>query len=90
MDYQYCCVNAHDEDELEYIIENSKEITFHTFIRKVGTWETVKLAKSLGYDRSFKIQDDPCVSYYKSKLEDERVVYFLCHSGIEYIFYHEE
>lgn len=86
MIYQYCCVHPRHREELQYIVDHEKQITYKTFIKHVkGNADYV--IKSLGYDSTFPIYQDWCVTFHKSKLPDGRPVYFICHSSIEYIFY---
>jgi len=92
-EYQYCCVNAPDIDELNYIIDNNRDITYNTLRKNVDTESFNDVKKSLGYNRQLfldcgiTLQNDYTVSFHKSKLPDGRKVYYICHSAIEYIFY---
>lgn len=92
-EYQYCCVNAPDIDELNYIIDNSREITYETFRKNVETESFNEIKEGLGYTREVQrgcnltLKNDWAVSFHKSKTEDNKQVYYICHSAIEYIFY---
>lgn len=87
MNYQYDCVNPRSLRELEFIIDNSEDIVYSTFVRNVNKDDLKILKERLGYSRSFPLKNDWHVSYHKSKLPNGNSVYYMCHSYIEYIFY---
>jgi hypothetical protein len=88
MVYQYCCVSPKSLEELEYIIDHSREITYKTFRSKIDSEEFNSIQSNLGYDKApFNLKDDYAVSFYKSKLPSGKLVYYFCHSCIEHIFY---
>lgn len=93
MKYRYCCVNAPDLEELNYIVDNSKYITVNTFKKAIGSENYNELKESLGYTKQLKkdcnltLENDWSVTFHKSKLEDNTPVYFCCHSAIEHIYY---
>jgi hypothetical protein len=92
--YQYCCVSPSSLEELQFIIDNNSEVTYNTFIKKVDKDELNQLKSNFGYVNNSKygltLKKDWYVSYHKSKLPDNRVCYYLRHSGIEYVFYNQE
>lgn len=66
-------------------IDKRIDISYKTFRSKVNDTDWNEIVKALGYDRSFKIQDDYAVQFCRSKLFG-KTVYMLRHSSIEYIF----
>ncbi|MFP3727514.1 hypothetical protein U8V72_20240 [Priestia filamentosa] len=86
----YTCVTANGnetlESELEYIQENDSEISFKDFLSSVSQTSFNQLARSLGYSKDFKLEEDRYVTYHKSFNKENEVVYFLRHSCIEYVF----
>ncbi len=72
--------------DLELMYEKSREITFETFSRKC---EWRELAKSLGYsifrEKSLKLKNDPCVSFYKSVFKG-RSCYYMVQSCVDHVF----
>lgn len=87
MHFQYDCVRPKKLSELEFIIDNSKDITRQTFIKNVGAENYKELEESLGYSKEFKLKNDCYVGYYKSKTPKGDKAYYCKHSAIEYIFY---
>lgn len=93
MQYRYCCVSPKSLRELNFICDNSREITAGTFKRAIGIDNYNQLSLDLGYDKQLKrdtglsLESDFAVSFHKSKLPDNRKVYYCCHSAIEYIYY---
>lgn len=91
MDYQYNCVNCGSKlKELEYVIEHEKQITCNTFKKNIGNENYKNLEFDLGYGdcpTTLRLNTDWHVSFHKSKLPDNRQVYYCCHSCIEYIYY---
>lgn len=87
MEYRYSCVAPSSRKELDFIIENSRDITRATFVKNVGTESYKELEIDLGYSKDFKLKNDQYVSYHKSKTPKGRTVYYCTHSSIEYIYY---
>lgn len=85
--YRYNCVSPNSLKELQYIIDNSKEITYKTFRNNVNKDSLYQLLIELCYTDKLKIQNDWAVRFYKSKLPSGKIVYYINHSAIEYIFY---
>lgn len=92
-EYQYCCVHPKSIDELNYIIDNEREITYNTLRKNVDSDSFKEVKELLGYNKQLfldcglTLQNDYAVSFHKSKLPDGRRVYYIRHSAIEYIFY---
>lgn len=80
------CVGYPVLSDLEHIIEHEREITRSTFISNVNTDDRLMVERQLGYSRSFPIEKDWHVRFFKSKDEDNNTVYFIRHSAIEYVF----
>lgn len=89
MRLRYTCVGCPKIRELEYIIENEREITHDTFRKNVGKNNYDELVSDLGYNGGggLTLKSDWAVSYHKSKTPDGKTVYYLRHSAIEYVFY---
>lgn len=87
MRYQYDCVNPEDLEELEYIIDNSEEVTIKEFKGKVHKEDFEMIQAELGYNDEMCIEKDPYVRYHKSTTPEGKKVYYLDHSAIEYVFY---
>jgi hypothetical protein len=87
LSYYDNCVHYDNLEELQYIIDNSEEVSRRTFINNVDSESRIELEHGLGYTKGSlpKIQDD-YVDYYKSKDLDGNIVYYMRQSGIEYIF----
>lgn len=86
--YQYCCVTSPDIEELFYIVDNAREITYRTLLKHVDCEDLKALCRSWGYCRNgLHLSHDWAVSYYKSKLQCGARVYYIRHSAIEYIFF---
>ena len=83
--YAYNCTAPLDDEELFYIIDNYEEITYNTFLKHVNSESFEELCHSLGYNKDFHIKNDWHVTYHKAIYNNE-VIYFLCHSAIEYVF----
>jgi hypothetical protein len=89
--YYSNCVNwnHHDVDSdggLSDMIDMSDEISREQFIQFVGLDNYEEIEKDLGYSRfEFEMKDDWHVKYATSRLHGYRV-YYLVHSGIEYVF----
>jgi hypothetical protein len=80
------CVNYPDLEDLNEIVDNQKEITLGTFSKHVDKNQFKDLKSNLGYNKGFKIDNDWSVTFHKSKDKDNNLVYFMCHSAIEYVF----
>lgn len=93
MNFQYSCVSPKDIEELNHIIDNSREVTYKTFRKYVETESFNNIKEGLGYtkqlynDCGLTIENDYAVSFHKSKTIEGKPVYYLRHSAIEYIFY---
>lgn len=80
---------VHCDGGLIDMIDNSLDITRETFLKHVDKAAIQDISDNLGYARHYKqgltMNADWCVSYHRSKLFGN-VVYYLRHSGIEYVF----
>lgn len=91
MQFRYDCVNPNSLEELEYIVDNSEEITYKEFIDAIGE-ENYETLLSFPYFKVYRegyleLEKDWSVSFFKSELEYKSDAYFVCHSAIEYVFY---
>ena len=84
--YEICCVDSTGE-LIDAMKDDAQDVTYRTFrahCEGVDEW-----AKSKGYDRrsnqGLTLKADWAVSYHKG-IYDGRPCYFLCWSGIEYIW----
>jgi hypothetical protein len=89
--YWQCCVDFSEDVELLIaMIDTAVDITYRTFFQHCDLEEARTL---LCYDKHWKqgltLKKDWHVSYHRSTYNGKRC-YFLCHSGIEYIFVREE
>jgi len=73
------------EDGLSNMIDTGREISFATFLKHVNKEEFRDIARQLGYNSKFKIEDDYAVRFCKGKLFG-KPVYYMVQSAIEYIF----
>lgn len=85
--YETCCVDAPNGELIDALKENARQISYRTFRRHcegVDEW-----AASKGYDRrsdqGVTLKGDWAVSFHKSTY-DGRPCYYICWSGIEYIW----
>lgn len=91
--YQYCCVSPISLEELDYIIDNSREITYETLRNSVDPESFKEIKEMLGYNRHLQrdcgitLKSDYAIGFYKSKTPKGQPVYYIRHSAIEYIFY---
>jgi hypothetical protein len=89
--FKYNCVGCSNVKELHYIIENSRQISYKTFINNVNKNDMEILIDNLGYSKHYKqgliFSNDWHISYHKSKTQKGKIVYYFSHSAIEYIFY---
>lgn len=83
LNFQYCCVSPADLEELQYIVDNNREITYKTFISKVDK----EYIKEFNSNSCIPLDQDYAVSFHKSKTQKGKIVYYFRHSAIEYIFY---
>lgn len=93
LEYQYCCVNAPDIEELEFIIDNNREVTYETLRKNINPESFKEVKESLGYTRQLyndcgiTLKSDYAVTFHKSKTPEGKIVFYIRHSAIEYIFY---
>lgn len=85
LNYAYDCVNPIDLEELHFIIDNGEEISREDFLEVVNLEDLENLETALGYCNDFKMEDDYCVNYWKTKYKGNTIYHF-CQSGIEYVF----
>lgn len=91
--YRFNCVGCGDVEMLTHIIDNSREISYATFMRNVDKESFKELKENYFefYEKSSKtgltFKNDWHITYFKSKTPKGKVVYFFSHSAIEYIFY---
>ena len=89
--FKYNCVGCPNIKELHYIIDNSRQISYNTFIANVNKNDMEMLIDNLGYSKHYKqgliFSKDWHISYHKSKTQKGKTVYYFTHSAIEYIFY---
>jgi len=78
------CVNS-DGNSINNMTGSAKEITRKTFLTYVDKMSIKEIETSLGYSKDFRMSNDWCVRYFKSKYRGKPCVYF-DHSSIEYIF----
>jgi hypothetical protein len=81
--YQYNCVITTDREELDYILEHSKDITYKTFKKNVEKEFIKEFEDNVG----ISLAHEYAASFYKSKTLKGKIVYYFTHSSIEYIFY---
>lgn len=90
--YYSCCVDYPDVDELNHIVDNSREISYRTFRSHVDSENFNTIKEKLGYTNQLRkncnltLQNDYAVSFHKSRTPEGKPVYFLRHSAIEYVF----
>jgi hypothetical protein len=86
--YKYNCVSPVNKRDLEVIIDNLQNITYDTFIKYVSLDHLLEIFTSYYKDKrkGLTFKHDWSITYHKSKDINNKVVYILCHSGIEYIF----
>jgi hypothetical protein len=80
------CSNSKLEN-LEWLCENSEEITLSDFKTRVDPESFDNIRKGLGYcdegEEGLRIEDDLYVEYY---LERQTGIAYILHSAIEYVF----
>ena len=79
--FAYTCVNPESKEDLEVILENSKEITQNTFFKHICL-DDFELS---GFNKK-DIKKEPYISFYKSKDSKEKEVVYFVFSAIEHIF----
>lgn len=76
-------------NDLIDLVDNSREITRETFLKKVNKVDLAELQRHLGYAEypahGMTMASDYAVSYHKGKLNGKWIYYFT-HSAIEYFF----
>jgi len=87
LEYRYNCVSPKSTKELQYIIDNAREIKNSTFKKKIGNVNYQALEVELHYNNELKLKDDWHVEYFKSKTPNGKEVAYIRHSAIEYIYY---
>ncbi len=88
MHYLSNCVNwpRNSVQDLIEMIDSGKEISWKTFLNRIGKENYNKLSESLGYPcGNLKLHTDYAVSFYTGKYKGNRV-YWCNHSAIEYVF----
>lgn len=82
--YQYSCVDCGSKlNELEYIIDHERQVSYATFIKNVDK----EFVKDFNRSAGVPISKDWAVSFHKSKLPNGKTVWYFAHSSIEYVFY---
>lgn len=73
------------------MVDQAAEVTYRTVLRRCH--DLLFWAKQMGYDSrsnvGLTLKNDQYVSYHKSRYRGRRC-YYVCHSGIEYIWAEEE
>lgn len=87
--YETCCVEATGRNINDMVHhDNQRDITYGTFVKKIGgVGEVNQLCDGL-YGRHFPLKNDHYVTYASSYYRGRRCVY-MTHSAIEYIFTEE-
>lgn len=75
---------GHNSDLID-MIESSEQTSLEEFSQYVGA-DFDDVCEKLGYDKYFRMSADQHVSYWKSTLKGNPVVFFQW-SAIEYVFY---
>ncbi|MBA7577810.1 hypothetical protein ES695_02445 [Candidatus Atribacteria bacterium 1244-E10-H5-B2] len=81
--FRYDCSNPKSLEELEFIIEKGKEITYNTFKKYINPF----FIKDFNSQVGLPLSKEPYVRFYKSRTPDGKMVYYFEHSAIEYVFY---
>lgn len=88
MKFRYSCVTCPKLPELEHILARERTVTHDTFKRHIGLKAYRELCERLGYTHiPLHLKDDWHVSYHKSKTPFGKIVYYIQHSAIEYVYY---
>lgn len=85
-EYAMNCTKAGSGDVVEYIVDNSEDISWEQFKVGVGAKTAEDIDLSLTGGGLPRLSDDYAVSYSVSKLPSGEPVYYVTHSAIEYIF----
>lgn len=95
-EYVYSCVAPSDSSELEYIIDNMREVTVNTVLRKLSVKDLNLTAlqlinDALMYNLRFKsvkqLKKDWAMRYYVLKCSKRNLdVVVVVNSAIEYVF----
>jgi Zn-finger nucleic acid-binding protein len=91
--WQDCRGLQEDVDELEKMVESARQVTWKTFRQHVAVYDLEwlfpqyhwKKGKPKGGKYGLHIKDDWHVTFHRSKWKG-RWVFYVQHSGIEYIF----
>ena len=84
--FSYNCVSPMDYNELEFIIDNMKEISADLFLRNVTLDEiNNSLMYGIRYNSKDKVKSDWGLSFYRIK-KGGLDAFILINSGIEYVF----
>jgi hypothetical protein len=67
------------------LVDNSRQITSKTFKTYMIHDDIDEYVKQMGYRSFNNFQDDQCVNFYNSKVNDTFYLFFV-HSSIEYIW----
>lgn len=98
--YKLCRIQSTAE-KINAMTEKALEITWTTFKRHVDPKEVQRVFPGYSYRREmvspidnratapFHIKDDHAVTFWRGKYDGQRC-YYICHSGIEYIFLQPE
>ena len=88
--FAYNCVNPKDEEELDFIIDNMKEINVDTFLKYVSLNNINRhLRDNIKYKTIDDLKKDWTVSFYKIK-KNGIDAYIFRNSATEYIFKNTE
>lgn len=84
MYYRYNCVSPDNEDELNFIIDNTgNELSYKQFLKYVDN----RNFKDMESQFPLPFSKEPFVSFWESKLPDGTPCVYFQHSATEYIFY---
>ncbi len=83
--YAYNCTSTNDSEELDYIIDNMREVSVNTFLKNV---ELEEINNALLYDIKYtkeKLKSDWSVKFFRIK-KSGIDAFIMVNSAIEYIF----
>lgn len=97
--YLFNCVGSNDGQGICDMVDLVRQITWRTFLSHVEIGEVRWLFPDYSYRGEYlgpdgmptapmHLKDDYTVSFWKSKYRGQ-LCYYICHSGIEYIFVEE-
>lgn len=96
--FRFNCVGSNDGQGIYDMVQEARQITWHAFLSHVEIDEVRRLFPDYSYQGEhwgpygitlpMHLKDDPSVFFWKSKYRGEPC-YYICHSGIEYIFLEE-